>query len=331
MRRLIAAVVLIVSGWAAAALAAPPQTSLQAQQAATAKKQPPFATPESILGFINGYRNKPEPDKLPLAVQRMSALGVFKDLETNGVYIGFMAGVLGANAGKAEALVTKMFPLPPEDQVAVIRAIAYSGLPDWQGVMRKFSERMPARAVMMDRYFTGKLPTLAKLELDSGPAPLDTLWGYYFATGSPEPVQRIISIVGWAKDQNNVERLTIGSMAKWTLAKNALSDKELLDILKASLRYETKETAAVVREVIEAAETFETAKIRKDAMSSIEQLKVKGPQSARNYAWWGTAGQTALALGCIVAGALGQVEVGIPCVIGGALSGAALKAFAPAQ
>ena len=68
---------------------------------------------------------------------------------------------------------------------------------------------------------------------------------------------------------------------------------------------------------------------RKDAMTAIETLKVKGSEKSRSYAWWGTAGQTALALGCITASALGQVAIGVPCVIGGALSGAALKAFAP--
>jgi hypothetical protein len=47
--------------------------------------------------------------------------------------------------------------------------------------------------------------------------------------------------------------------------------------------------------------------------------------------WWGQAGQTALALGCIVAGAMGHVEVGVPCIIGGAASSAALKYMVPGQ
>jgi hypothetical protein len=66
-------------------------------------------------------------------------------------------------------------------------------------------------------------------------------------------------------------------------------------------------------------------------MASIEQLKTKGPASARNTLWWGQAGQTALALGCIVAGAMGHVEVGVPCIIGGAASSAALKYMVPGQ
>ena len=103
------------------------------------------------------------------------------------------------------------------------------------------------------------------------------LWGLYFATGSYEPILRMVSILAWAKDGNNVERLTIGSMTKLSLATNASRDKELLDMLKASMAVETKDTRVVLQEVIDAAETFEFGKVRKDAMASIDQLKVKGP------------------------------------------------------
>jgi hypothetical protein len=219
--------------------------------------------------------------------------------------------------------------MPPEDQVAIVRAIAYSDLPDWKGLMLKFVERMPARKTLIDRFVYGKQPTLKQIALDSGPAPLDMLWGMYFATGSYEPIVRIISVLTWAKEPNNVERLTIGSMAKLSLATNASRDKELLDMLKTAMGYEGKETRVVLREVIDAAETFEFGRVRKDALAAIDQLKLKGPASSRNMQWWGQAGQTALALGCIVAGALGHVEVGIPCVVGGAVSGAALKYLTP--
>jgi hypothetical protein len=66
-------------------------------------------------------------------------------------------------------------------------------------------------------------------------------------------------------------------------------------------------------------------------MAALDELRRKGPESARNAAWWGTAGQTALAFGCIVASAFGHPEVGIPCVIGGALSNVALKYLVPQQ
>jgi hypothetical protein len=297
--------------------------------AARTQKKPEFATAAAIMAWMQGYRAHPDPDKVPDVVRAMSDLNVFKDLDTAGIYIGFTAGVIGANSRQADKLIARMFPLPPEDQVLIVRAIAYSGLPNWKQVLTSFSERMPARTVLIQRYLDGKLPTLGKLPLDNGSAGLDTLWGYYLATGSFEPVARMISILSWSQNKDNVERLTVGSMAKWTLAANATRDKELLDMLKSALAYETKTTQPILREVIEAAETFEISKIRKDAIAAIDQVKAKGPETARNYAWWGQAGQTALALGCVAAGALGHMEVGLPCVLGGAASSAALKYLAP--
>jgi hypothetical protein len=303
--------------------------SAPAAFAAPSKKKVEFASSEHILRWINGYRMKPEPGRLPAAVKAMSELGVFREMDTAGIYVGFMAGVLHTNPTRAEELVTKMFPMPPEDQVAIVRAIAYSDLPDWKDLMLKFIERMPARKTLIDRFVYGKQPTLRQMALDAGTTPLDTLWGYYFATGSTDPVLRIVSVLVWSKDQNNVERLTIGSMAKLSLATNASRDKELLDTLKGAMNRDSMETRVVLQEVIDAAETFEFARVRKDAMAAIDQLKAKGPASSRSNQWWGMAGQTVLAVGCVVASAMGQLQVGIPCVVGGALSGAALKFVQP--
>jgi hypothetical protein len=116
-------------------------------------------------------------------------------------------------------------------------------------------------------------------------------------------------------------------MAKLTLAINASRDVDLVFILKRELVTQRKATAVPLAEVIEAAESYETGKIRKQALAAIEALKQKGPASVRNVGWWGQIGTTALALGCVAASALGQVQVGIPCVIGGAASTAALKLY----
>jgi hypothetical protein len=292
---------------------------------------PDFTKSELILKWINDYRTHPEPDRLPDAVRAMGDLGLFRDLDQAGVYIGFIGGVLGANPAKAERLVALMFPMPPEDQVVVVRAIAYSGLPDWKDVLSAFVERMPARMVLIRKYLYGDGKTLAELPLEDGSYVLDAHWGHFFATGSEEPIRRLVGALAWSNDKNSVERLTIGSMAKWTLATNASRQKDLLDILTSEMNRQPVEVRVPLREVIEAAETFETGKIRKDAVAAIDELKARGPESKRNFAWWGTAGQTVLALGCVAAGALGQVEFGIPCVVGGAVSSAALKYLAPAQ
>ncbi len=296
-----------------------------------AAKQQPLTAPEHILRFIDRYRANPEPERLPEVVRAMSALGQFRDMEGAGVHVGFMAGVIGGNPKTAESLIARMFPMPPEDQVAIIRAIAYSGLPEWKELLAKFVERMPARTVLIERYMSGKLPVLQAAPMEKGPAILDANWGYYFATGSPEPVDRIIATLAWAKEDNDVEKLTLAGMAKWTLANNSSRDQDLLRHLKDQAGIRGKVVAVALKDIIEAVETADTARVRKDAVAGIEELRAKGPANNRNLAWWAQAGTTLIAAGCIAAGALGHIEFGLPCVIGGPLSTAAAKYLIPTK
>jgi hypothetical protein len=327
--RLTATVLAALLAFAAAAAPAQAQGRRATLKHDTAQDQQ--VTNQVILKWINSYRLHPEPDKLPEVVKAMSKLGLFKDLEQAGIYVGFIAGVLAANPEKAEQLISKMFPLPPEDQVVIVRAIAYSGLRGWKELLGRFVERMPARKVLIQHHLYGKGATFATLDLKSSPSHIDIMWGHYFGSGRFPAIDRILDMLSWAKDRNDMEKLTIGSMAKWTLANNMQQDPQLLEYAKGQLGKLGKENAAELRDVITAAETFETAAIRKQAMSALDELRRKGPENARNAAWWGQAGQTALAFGCIVASALGHPEVGIPCVIGGALSNVALKYLSPQQ
>jgi len=306
---------------------------------------------EAVLAWMNAYRVHRDPAQVPQVVQAMSQLGIFKDPENAGAFVGFIAGVIASNPAQAHSLIAKMLPLPPEDQWAVVQAIAYSELPGWKSLLRSFSDHLSARRLMIEKYLNGQLPTLdqagfteepgafAKLggylgfgdkpksvALTPSPALLDVLWGYYCATGSYNPaISRIIALTSWARDRDNVDRLTLGGMAKYTLAANAAKDARLLAMLRNVAKYHPKETKKELDEVIEAAETADLAKLRKEALASIEELKRKGPGYKRDVSLWGQIGQGALALGCIGAAAAGQIEFGIPCVVGGAVSSAGLR------
>ena len=96
-------------------------------------------------------------------------------------------------------------------------------------------------------------------------------------------------------------------------------------MLRSVAKYQPKDTKTELDEVIEAAETVDLARLRKEALASIDELKRKGPGYKRDVSLWGQIGQGALALGCIGAAAAGQIEFGIPCVVGGAVSSAGLR------
>ncbi len=322
---------------------------------AAAAPAPAGAAPPSsdaILKWINDYRHKPDPDRLPLLVQTLSQMQAFKDSETCGAYIGFIAGVLGANPARAKALIGKMLPIAPADRWVLVRAIAYSGLSNWKELLTSFADRMPERREMIDRYLDGKLPTLDQIAyqtakpgmfdkikialkigsndkkavaLQPSPELIDVLWGYYLATGAYRPIGQIIKLLPLADDKDSVDNLTTGSAAKFTLASNAVRNLNLLAMLKWSVKNQPKETAKVLNEVIVTAEDVDTAHMRKESLAAIEELKQKGPDSKRELTGMGQIGQGALAVGCIAAAVAGQVELGVPCVIGGAAYSAGMQ------
>jgi hypothetical protein len=306
---------------------------------------------ETVLRWINAYRTKPDVAHVPEAVRALSRLGALTEPEKSAVYVGFIAGVISANPQRAEELVGKMLPLPAENEWVIVRAIAYSGVPNWQGLLRKFSGRLPARTVMIEKYLSGKLPTLKQFAIERDPAwyekmqatmrigpqkpegvklantpeLLDTLWGFYFATGTYTPIAHIIALLPWSKDRDSVERLTLGNMAKYTLVNNASRDDKLLAMLKYASINDAEPSRPVIKEVVDAAETVDTARVRKEALASIEDLQRKGPGSKRDMAWWGYVGEGAIAVGCVAAAVVGTVALGLPCVIGGATTSYALK------
>ena len=113
---------------------------------------------------------RPDAEDLPVVVHALSAMQAFKDAESSGPYIGFIAGVLGDNPARAETLILKMLPIDPADHWVLVRAIAYSGLPDWKDLLATFVDRMPTRRDMIDKYLDGKLPTLQADRLQAGEA-----------------------------------------------------------------------------------------------------------------------------------------------------------------
>jgi len=330
--------------------------SLMLTNSVHAEKTPDI-DPRASLGvvqqWIYNYRAKPDYAHIPAAVRVLFHSQTFKEPENAGIYLGFVAGAIGSNPAKAEELIASFFPVPQEDEWVIVRAIAYSGLPDWRNILRRVAPRMPARRVMIDSYLAGKLPTLTDIPLEEAKpgmldklrgtftrnpfakevqklntAPtfasnqdlLDTLWGYYFATGSHAPIQRIVQMLPWSKSRDTVDKLTVGSMARYTLASYAIRDANLREYLRSELAKQPAAVKAPLGEVVEAADTVQIAALRKEALAAVDELKTKGSDSRRNLDFWGQVGVGAVALGCVSAAALGQLAVGIPCVIGGSAS-----------
>src|SRR5947208_1347520 len=157
--------------------------SIMLIQPAYAEKTPEI-DPRASLGvvqqWIYNYRAKPDYAHVPAAVRVLFHTQTFKEPENAGIYLGFIAGAIGSNPAKAEKLIASFFPVAPEDEWVIVRAIAYSGHPDWRNLLRRVAPRMPARRVMIDNYLSGRLPTLTDIPLEEAkPGMLDKLRGTF--------------------------------------------------------------------------------------------------------------------------------------------------------
>jgi len=303
-----------------------------------------FTSPERLMDWISNYRKHKNPSRVPAAVHAMQDFGLFADEEKAWFCTGFIAGVLGSNPKDGPALVPRMFPMPDKEQAVIIRAIAYSGRPDWRELLEKNSSRMPLRRPLIDDFLAGKRPALMELPLDHGGSPgIYALWGYYVATGQYEPVVRIMQALrwsknkedsgfsfrkvfsGWGHDPSAVEKITTGGTAKWTLASYAERDRQLLSLYRAEHARQPQEIAKPLKDVIEAAEIFESEKIRKDQFGAIEDAQKQQMTNEAGMTKGATAGSIAIATGCVAATALGQAYIALPCVLGGALYTGAVK------
>jgi hypothetical protein len=310
----------------------------------TPEPQGAFSSPDRLMDWMSNYRNHKSPSRVPVAVHAMKDYGLFADEEKAWFCTGFIAGVLGSNPKDGPNLIPGMFPMPDKEQAVIIRAIAYSGRPDWRELLEKTSPRTPLRRPLIDDFLAGKRPTLMELPLDTGGSPgIYALWGYYVATGQYEPVVRIMQALrwskrkgdsgfsfrkvftGWGSDPSAIDKITTGGTAKWTLASYAERDRALLALYRAEYARQPQDIALPLKDVIDAAEIFESEKVRKDQFGAIEDAQRAQMTNESGMTKGATAGSIAIATGCVAASALGQAYIALPCVLGGALYTGAVK------
>ena len=102
---------------------------IQPASAAVAPEIDTRASLSVVQQWIYKYRAKPDYAHVAAAVRVLFHAQSFKEPENSGIYLGFIAGAIGSNPARAEQLVNSFFPVPPEDEWVIVRAIASSGLP----------------------------------------------------------------------------------------------------------------------------------------------------------------------------------------------------------
>src|SRR5262245_37537877 len=134
----------------------PPMPTTPVQESAPASSQQgDFSSPEKLMDWMSNYRSHKTPWRVPAAVHAMQDYGLFADEEKAWFCTGFIAGVLGSNPKDGPKLIPGMFPMPDKEQAVILRAIAYSGRPDWRELLESTSKLTPLRRPLIDDFLAG--------------------------------------------------------------------------------------------------------------------------------------------------------------------------------
>jgi len=140
---------------------------------------------------------------------------------------------------------------------------------------------------------------------------LDTLWGYYFATGSHLPILRIMQMLPWSKSRDTVDKLTVGSRRaiRWRAMRSAIR-------LARILAQRTGKPAGSGQGCRSARSSMPRTPCNSARCAAMRSPRGRAQDQGFGFApqsrLLGQVGVARVALGCVSAAALGQVEVGIP-------------------
>ena len=82
------------------------------------------------------------------------------------------------------------------------------------------------------------------------PGQLDMLWGAFTASGDPQYVQRIISVLPLLDQRDDAMKFTIAASAKWSLKSNSLKHPLVLQTCKSELVNASQALATHLTEII---------------------------------------------------------------------------------
>jgi len=212
-----------------------------------------FTSQEELTRWFTYYYQKPEPSKIPDAIEYMSQTGRLDKKNSIPPIFGFLAGGFRDNPEQVSGWVDRLSSLKESHLGVVVLGLWYANLPDSQQRVYEILEKHPNLKQELSYLYKGSPMPIEEIPLEQGPWVLDALWGNFMATGSKAPVVRIMSTLPWIDVKGDIKRLVIGGAARWSLTSNAVQHQRILDFCEIEAGTQPKKVAEKLREVIASA------------------------------------------------------------------------------
>lgn len=224
-----------------------------------------FQSQDDVSKWMMFYYQKPEPERVPEAMEYMSESALLDNENALAPTFGFLAGVFHDNPQRLDGWIKQLDSLKEPHLGVVMLGLWYANLPDSKKRVYAFLEDHPGLKQQFGYLYKGSPMPVEEIPLERGPWVLDALWGNFMATGNKAPVQRIMTTLPWIDVKGDVNRLLIGGAARWSLTSNAKQHERVMQFCEEDVRTQSKEVSAKLREVIANAKKEPESGLKKKA------------------------------------------------------------------
>ena len=191
--------------------------------------------------WLMDYYKNPTPDKFVAHVIKFSEQGVLANPKHTQTLSVFLSRILADNPERIEEWMAGLQGLTQQDMKIVFLAVWLSDTEQ----SKKYLRSIGATTSLATK------PTDILQATLNHPAVLDGLWGYFFATGSKEPIRRIITAFNYdgylgsidayktsqqtEQDKQNVLMEAVFAAARWSLASNIKKHARVAQLSKTIL------------------------------------------------------------------------------------------------
>lgn len=209
-----------------------------------------FSSQEEVIDWVNAYHVQPEPRRFSEALRIMSEEGLLGMPAAQPLIAGFMSGVFVDNPDQVAVWLRQAGRLPADHRSLVLLGLWHTGQAEAAAIVKAAIAGDPAIEANLGFLSSRVAQHVTALPLEQGHWVLNTLWGYYLATGDERAVIRVIQVLPWVEHMDRPGHMSIGRAAYWSLAVNAARQPDVLRICEAQLATQPEKAGRLLRKVI---------------------------------------------------------------------------------
>jgi hypothetical protein len=231
--------------------------SVTAEETAEATDQAADEKPHRLSQWLTYYYKNPHTDQDIEKIKEIFEIGMFTTANS-GPLVMFLAEFFRQNEKRLALWEKRLHQIPQQDDYYLLHALWQANLPATLNIVEQWPDKNALQAV--ESYMKEPPIQLGTIDIDS-PATLDMLWASFFASGSRDYVERIISVLDRPTEggdkQTRLNNILLVGAAKWSLSSNAVQHEQVFDICQGFTQSDNLAIRQSITEVLAQAKKIE--------------------------------------------------------------------------